>query len=33
MISVYILPILIRALIIVCLIKKVKVYDCFLDGA
>ena len=33
MISVYILPILIIALIIVCLIKKVNVYDCFLDGA
>ncbi|MBO4554707.1 MAG: hypothetical protein J5713_02895 [Clostridia bacterium] len=31
--SVYILPVLIIGLIIVCVIKKVKVYDCFLDGA
>ena len=33
MISAYVLPILILALIVVCIIKKVKIYDCFLDGA
>ena len=31
--SVYILPVLVILLIAVCVVKKVKVYDCFLDGA
>lgn len=31
--SAYVLPVLLIILIVVCLIKKVKVYDCFLDGA
>lgn len=31
--SVYILPVLLIILLIVCIIKKVKVYDCFLQGA
>lgn len=31
--SVYILPVLVIILLIVCIIKRVKVYDCFLEGA
>ena len=31
--SVYILPCLAILLVVVCVFKKVKVYDCFLDGA
>lgn len=31
--SMYILPVLLILLIIVCIVKKVKVYDCFLLGA
>ncbi len=31
--SEYVLPIAFVALMIVCAVKKVKVYDCFLDGA
>ncbi len=31
--TVYILPAILIILIVYCLIKKVKVYDCFLDGA
>lgn len=31
--SVYVLPVLVIVLLFVCSIKKVKVYDCFLDGA
>ena len=32
-VSTYVLPVLLIALIIVCIVKKVKVYDCFLLGA
>lgn len=32
-ISMYVLPVLLIVLIIVCIVKKVKVYDCFLLGA
>lgn len=31
--SIYILPIIFIVLLVVCLIKKVKVYDCFVSGA
>lgn len=31
--SIYVLPVLLIVLIIVCIIKKVRVYDCFLSGA
>lgn len=31
--SVYILPVLLIVLLVLCLVKKVKVYDCFLLGA
>ena len=31
--SAYVLPVLVILLIVVCVVKKVKVYDCFLDGA
>ena len=30
--SVYILPALVIILLVVCIIKRVKVYDCFLEG-
>ena len=32
-VSTYVLPVLLIALIVVCIVKKVKVYDCFLLGA
>ena len=32
-VSTYILPVMLVALIVVCVAKKVKVYDCFLLGA
>jgi len=32
-VSAYLLPILVILLIVVCVLKRVKVYDCFLDGA
>lgn len=32
-ISVYILPIIVLLLVVLCLAKRIKVYDCFLDGA
>lgn len=31
--SVYILPVLLLFMIVVCIIKKVRVYDCFLQGS
>lgn len=31
--SVYILPVLLALLIVYCIVKRVKVYDCFLSGA
>ncbi len=31
--SIYILPVLLLLLLVYCIIKRVKVYDCFLDGA
>ncbi|MBD5092226.1 MAG: spore maturation protein, partial [Clostridiales bacterium] len=30
--SVYVLPALVIILLVVCIIKRVKVYDCFLEG-
>ena len=30
--SVYVLPVILIVLLIVCIIKRVKVYDCFLEG-
>ena len=32
-ISVYVLPVLVIILLVVCIVKKVRAYDCFLVGA